>query len=307
MKNIHHDPHVVEPTSTHTHTLIILHGRGSNGPKFGSALLESPSTTQALTLPALIPGLKIICPTAAKRRSTVLKRVPIHQWFDIYSLVDPSEREDLQLDGLKETAAYVRSLIEIESRNIPSERIFLGGLSQGCAAAVFVLLTLEGRLGGFIGMSGWFPLVRHVLDVLERPAGTNRTLNDDMDGDDDDDPFETEAGESLSPPLQALNLLRGYIDMDPLDPDESTTSSVLQTPVLLGHGELDDKVDCCLGRQMANALKSLSMDVEFMAYAGLGHWYKVPEQVQDIAVFLLGNMTKSGNQRANSCTDQAIP
>ena len=103
MKSKHSDPYVVEATCTHAHTIILLHGRGSNGSKFGSEILGSPSTLQNLTLPALFSSLKFICPTAPKRRSTVLKRIPINQWFDNYSLEDTSKREELQIDGLAET------------------------------------------------------------------------------------------------------------------------------------------------------------------------------------------------------------
>ncbi|KAI9800875.1 MAG: hypothetical protein M1825_003658 [Sarcosagium campestre] len=277
--------------------MILLHGRGSNGPKFGSALLESPSGDKALALPALFPGFKFICPTAAKRRCTALKRVQIHQWFDNHSLVDCTAREDLQVDGLQETAAYVRSLIDTESRAIPTERIFVAGLSQGCAAAVYTLLTLDWRLAGFIGMSGWLPFERHISDIMDQSTNNRSGLSDDIKDDVDssgDVVFETEAREreQLSPRLQALSMLRENIDVHPLlasDYDDMT-SSILQTPVLIGHGALDEKVDYRLGSKMATTLKSLGMPVEFITYTDLGHWYKIPEQIEDIVVFLNKNI-----------------
>lgn len=32
--------HTIKPTSTHTHTIIALHGRGSQGPEFAEELFE---------------------------------------------------------------------------------------------------------------------------------------------------------------------------------------------------------------------------------------------------------------------------
>ena len=36
-------------------------------------------------------------------------------------------------------------------------RIFLGGISQGCAAALVTLLTSHERIASFIGISSWLP------------------------------------------------------------------------------------------------------------------------------------------------------
>ena len=64
----------------------------------------------------------------------------------------------------------MRELIHNETQILPREKVFLGGLSQGCAAAVYVLLTLDSPLGGFIGMSGWFPFVGPIAEILDLSA-----------------------------------------------------------------------------------------------------------------------------------------
>lgn len=174
---------IVQPLSDeHTHTIIALHGRGSNGERFGLELLASAS------LKARLPTVKFIFPTASKRRSTVLKRVPINQWFDNYSLDDPGQRADLQIDGLKETAEFVRGLIDAEARVLGDhKKIILLGLSQGCAAAIFTLLggyfgqNRVNALGAFVGMSGWLPFEQELCQILQ--------LNDDISvGNDDQQP-----------------------------------------------------------------------------------------------------------------------
>ncbi|PGH11638.1 hypothetical protein AJ79_04778 [Helicocarpus griseus UAMH5409] len=109
-KKSYPEPLVVPPLSPaeHTHTFIILHGRGSNAERFGLELLRSGN------LSARLPTVKFIFPTASKRRSRILKKISINQWFDNYSLEDPGQRTELQIDGLCETGAFLRELIERE-------------------------------------------------------------------------------------------------------------------------------------------------------------------------------------------------
>jgi predicted esterase len=76
-----------------------------------------------------------------------MKRIPINQWFDNYSLKDPNTRTELQIDGLQESSEFLRRLVEEEAKLLSNDsavgdgysRIVIGGLSQGCAAAVFCL------------------------------------------------------------------------------------------------------------------------------------------------------------------------
>ncbi|QKX55272.1 uncharacterized protein TRUGW13939_02364 [Talaromyces rugulosus] len=176
-------PLTIPPLSTqHTHTFIILHGRGSNAERFGRELLSSANLAQRL------PTVKFVFPTARKRRSTALKRIPINQWFDNYSLDDPNVRPDLQIDGLMETAEFLRELISQEARVFENQasdesgyrKIVLGGLSQGCAAGIFTLLGGLGergdeRVGAFFGMSGWLPFERQLGDILGSDVGGSET------------------------------------------------------------------------------------------------------------------------------------
>lgn len=140
-------PLIISPlrSDQHTHTIILLHGRGSNSERFGQVFLETTGIAKCL------PTTKFIFPTAIKRRSTVLKRVPINQWFDNYPLEDPNIRSELQIDGLQESGEFLRRLVGEEAEILSNgwavddgySRVVIGGLSQGCAAAIFCLL------GGF--------------------------------------------------------------------------------------------------------------------------------------------------------------
>ncbi len=63
-----------------------------------------------------------------------------------------------------ETVKYLESLIEsCEKKGIPSNRIVLGGFSQGCAMSLLTDLIsakYSGRLAGIVGLMGYLPLAR---------------------------------------------------------------------------------------------------------------------------------------------------
>ncbi len=61
--------------------------------------------------------------------------------------------------GLLRTRDYVNSLIQAEiDAGIPTNRIVLGGFSQGGAMALLTGLTAKVKLGGVVGLSCWLPL-----------------------------------------------------------------------------------------------------------------------------------------------------
>lgn len=314
------EPLIVLPSNTHTHSVILLHGRGSNAARFGLELLES-KTSSGKTLQELFTSVKFIFPTAKKRRSTILKRVPINQWFDNYSLEDPTERQDLQYEGLQETAEFIGRIVMEEAATLVGGvgSVIVGGLSQGCAMALIVSLgfiwTRSGlespaasmgmarsaeapikSLGGFIGMSGWLPFAQGIASAAE-PA-----LH--CDNEEDDDPFGTTSEESTheadkaSAPaqdsfyaqqLRALNYVRDLVDLAPIRQDledKAEGENLCNTPYFLGHGMLDEKVSVSLGQQSRETLLQLGLDVTWKPYDGQGHWYKVPDELDDIASFL---------------------
>ena len=293
-KTIYAAPLVVTPVTAHTHTFILLHGLGSNANRFAVKFLQSTNLSSRL------PTVKFIFPTARKRRSTVLNRVAINQWFDIYSLDDPEQRTDLQVEGLCQTGGFLRRLIDREAEafddiddDVRYSRIIIGGLSQGCAMGIFTFLAGVGdggrKLGGFVGMSGWLPMRRQLEDFFH-PLSLN---DEDNSGIDKFDIFgrnsNNESGDEL-PPLEAINHIREILDLPPLPPissDAKPPADYLQSPVFLGHGSADEKVSIKLGEEMADFLTGkLQMDVTWKVYERFGHWYKTPDEIDDIVQFL---------------------
>ncbi len=276
------EPYVIQPTSAHTHTFILLHGLGSNGEKFGAEFLESGISSKGTKFTEIFPGTKFIFPTSKKRRSSAYRRATINQWFDIASLDDPSKRRDVQFQGLAESSQYIRCILSRELETIPSKNIVLGWLSQGCAMAFGVLLSLEFPLGGFVGMSGWLPF-RNEIDEIIRFDATEFGY-----GDDDLSPFEEADGSgNLDPSITAINFARDILSMDKLGPVTSINEQTcLATPVLLCHGIDDQKIKCTLGEEAAHTLSSLGMQITWKSYLGLCHWYKIPDEIDDIFEFL---------------------
>ncbi|OQE20640.1 hypothetical protein PENFLA_c016G07254 [Penicillium flavigenum] len=272
--------------------------------------------------------------------------MPINQWFDNYSLEDPGERTDLQVEGLCESAGFIRDLISEEVRILGTashQKVILWGLSQGCAAGVFTLLgdwpdvSETSRIGAFVGMSGWLPFEQQLREILRcgeitasgddqqaQPGGnsdsdsdsdlddgeqqSNRDEESDADADvfsepdldddllkrnspsyDDFDPFadDEEEGSLLE---HAINHVRDILDLPMIPTDDSQPQSNfhhLQTPVFIGHGSEDLKVSVERGRKMSRVLSAgFGMDVTWKAYEGLGHWYRVEDEIEDILRFL---------------------
>jgi len=111
--------------------------------------------------------------------------------FDNFSLEDLDQRQDLQYEGLYESAVFVYGLIKNEAKAVGIGNVTIGGLSQGCAMAFHILMSFDveghGRLGGFVGMSGWLPFHKQ-LDRLSQ--GEFADIDESTKG--DDDPFAAE-------------------------------------------------------------------------------------------------------------------
>lgn len=100
--------------------------------------------------------MKVICPTAPVMSVTLNAGFQMPSWFDLKSLDIGGEEDEA---GIRNATKNVHSWIskEIEA-GIPSNRIVLGGFSQGGALALFSALTYEQPLAGVVSLSCWLPL-----------------------------------------------------------------------------------------------------------------------------------------------------
>jgi predicted esterase len=256
---------------------LIFHpsGRGDSAQRFG-AFFKLEATSFGPDFSDLLPNAKLSFP-AAKRLPMICTQYKsdANQWFDIESLGDTTRNEAIQFSGLCDSAIHLKSLIENEIKlGIPAEKIVLIGLSQGCAQILFTLLTLEPastqgkplpRLGAVVGMSGWLPLVKQINGLLDALTSENETS----------DAHRTNV---------AMNVLKHICVLTTLPP--VSNPEILKTPVFIGHGTADEKVNVKHGELARDTLKRLGFDVEWFPYVDFGHWYKTPEEIDDIINFL---------------------
>nr|XP_055204728.1 acyl-protein thioesterase 1 isoform X6 [Gorilla gorilla gorilla] len=88
-------------------------------------------------------------------RSSHIKYICPHA-FDIIGLSPDSQEDE---SGIKQAAENIKALIDQEVKNgIPSNRIILGGFSQGGALSLYTALTTQQKLAGVTALSCWLPL-----------------------------------------------------------------------------------------------------------------------------------------------------
>jgi predicted esterase len=90
-----------------------------------------------------------------------------HSWQLSFSDV----QEDQDEPGILKSQRYFHSLItsEIES-GIPSNRIVLGGFSQGGAMSIFSGVTSEKKLGGIFALSSYLLLHKKLPELTKKGA-----------------------------------------------------------------------------------------------------------------------------------------
>ena len=78
-------------------------------------------------------------------------------WFDLITL-DINGREDEK--GIREAGASIHKMIddEIAKTNIPSDRIIIGGFSQGGGLSLHSGLRYPKPLAGILAFSCWLPI-----------------------------------------------------------------------------------------------------------------------------------------------------
>lgn len=116
---------------------------------------------------------------------------------------------DLQAEqdetGIRRSQVYFHSLIksEIEDSKIPSNRIVLGGFSQGGAMSIFSGITCPTQLGGIFGMSCYLLLRNKLQEFLGADGGSNKQTKIWMGHGDSDPLVKPEWG------IKTAEVLRG--------------------------------------------------------------------------------------------------
>jgi lysophospholipase-2 len=184
------------PTVPHTHTIILLHGRSSTASTFHSELFESQNSSDAF-FASLFPSVKWVFPCAPQRYSNI-EQESTNQWFDMATVQRPWEQVEMQKEGLEESAEWLVKVVEKECREVGWRNVIVGGISQGCAMGVYMLLTRGVKVGGFLGLSGWWPNLEegYGKEMVDVPVLLQHCRDDSV--------VPVENGEELARRLRAI-------------------------------------------------------------------------------------------------------
>ncbi|OAA59060.1 Phospholipase/Carboxylesterase family protein [Niveomyces insectorum RCEF 264] len=265
--------HVLEPSAAHTHTAVWLHGRNGSGPVFAGELMADAKLADGRTLAQALPGWRWVFPSSFSRLWCVAFEAPIPAWFDAPSLTDIAAQQDRQPPGLRAAVQHVAAVLDNEIARLDgrADRVVLGGWSQGGATALWTLLARwrqrPVRLGAFLPISTWLPFAPEIAQFLTQAKASEG------------------AGVHNDEGAEGGAFVRSMLAQVPAGQPQPFAS----TPVFMGHSTDDQWVDITLGRQARDILQQAGLRVTWKEYAGSekeGHWFKVPEELDDLVRFL---------------------
>jgi len=206
------------------------------------------------------------------------------EWFDVYSLTHPSKREELQVEGLRDSINFIRRSIIEEADIVTTDRVIMLGLSQGSATGrcclearvlvtisyadsehrtgLFTLLASQMKIGAYIGLNGWIP-------------------------------FKTQIQKATLPGWRPEDLAEFFNTTLALEISRTTddAQSFLKTPVFLGHTIDDEVIDFELGQQTRTVLEKMGMKVTWKEHQEGGHLGLLDTKGLDDVVAFLGEVT----------------
>ena len=151
-------PHIIEPATPATRSVIWLHGLGAD-------CYDFVSVVEALQLPA-DHAIRFIFPQAPTRPVTINGGFPMPCWYDILGM---SPARAINQSHLDEAVALVRQLIDEQcAQGIALENIILAGFSQGGAVVLCTAVSSELPLGGVMALSTYGPGLDLLLE--QHPA-----------------------------------------------------------------------------------------------------------------------------------------
>lgn len=269
-------PLLVVPPSRrpHTHTVVFLHGRGDTARSLAETLHHF-TDGRSRSLFELFPSFRWVFPQAPLR-DVARTGDKTYQWFDVWDMSDPEEREGVQRGGVAESVGRVGRLVRDEAGVLGTwEGVVVAGISQGGATGLQALANLDGRaeggvqrIGAVIGFSCRLPFLRDTLaetraevGVWKRGEGRGQGKSE-SEGD-----GEGQEGEEAQD-----------------DPDQILRN----TPILLEHCADDALVPIRAGRDARDALLRWGASVTWKEYPDGGHWFNCPAGADDVAEFLRG-------------------
>lgn len=129
--------------------MIWLHGLGASGHDF-AAVVPMLGLTESL-------ALRFVFPHAPSIPVTINGGMVMPAWYDILDMNFERKVDESQLNA---SALALKSLIDREiERGVPSERIIVGGFSQGGAVSYQAALSYPKPLAGLMALSTYFATI----------------------------------------------------------------------------------------------------------------------------------------------------
>lgn len=101
-----------------------------------------------MTAPVCLASLNPVVPLTFAQKS-----------IDALAAINGGTGPEEDEKGIELTREYIYSLVQAEvAAGIPSDRIVVGGFSQGGAMSILAGLTAPFKLGGIVGLSSWLLL-----------------------------------------------------------------------------------------------------------------------------------------------------
>lgn len=150
-------------------SLIFMHGLGDTGSGwsfFSSYVQRSPVVKSA-------PHINFVFPNAPEMPVTVNRGAVMPSWFDIK--VFGGRGDDADHEGFFASCNAMKDFIkkEMTEKNIPAERIIIGGFSQGSAIAMGTLALLDFKIGGCVALSGFIPIPEKLKEAFKKETFAN--------------------------------------------------------------------------------------------------------------------------------------
>ncbi|KAI9786455.1 MAG: hypothetical protein M1839_006915 [Geoglossum umbratile] len=155
---------VIPAVSKHTATVIFAHGLGDTGAGWAGIAGNYRRRTK-------FDEVSFIFPNAPTIPITINGGMRMPGWYDIMRLQTARTVDDLARDedeeGMLRTRDYFHSLIRDEKdKGVASERIVVGGFSQGASISLLYGATCPTKLGGIFMLSGYLPLRYKIKDLI---------------------------------------------------------------------------------------------------------------------------------------------
>ena len=147
-------PIIIDTIEPPIGSVIFLHGLGADGFDFKSIFGRSQFNK-----------IRFILPHAPYRPVTINQGMEMRAWYDLYDLSLDKDEDEL---GMQRSSLIIQKLIEEQiSLGIPSEKIIIGGFSQGAVMSFYLGLKYDKKLGGIVALSGYLPLKDKLISSIK--------------------------------------------------------------------------------------------------------------------------------------------